>query len=116
AKVVAGVPGVKTVSPMSYGEARFAGADSPFSSVDPRTVEDVVKLDVSSGSAKDLGDDGVLVSKTVATAHGWKVSNSVTAEFVATGKQSFHVVGIFDREDGFVESPFVISLAAQQAN
>jgi putative ABC transport system permease protein len=116
AKIVAGVPGVKTVSPMSYGEARFAGAGSQYSSVDPATVEDVVKLDLSSGSAKDLGDDGVLVAKSTAALHGWKVGDSVPAEFVATGKQRFHVVGIFDREDGFVESPFVISLAAQKAN
>ena len=59
---------------------------------------------------------GVLVAKSAAKAHGWKVGDSVTAEFVATGKQTLHVVGIFDREDGFLENSYVISLAAQEAN
>lgn len=116
AKVVAGVPGVKEVSPMGFGEARFDGAGNTYSSVDPATIEDVVKLDLSSGSAKDLGEDGVLVSKSVAQAHGWKVGDSITAEFVATGKQSLRVAGIFDREDGFAESQYLISLATQEAN
>ena len=114
--VVAGVPGVKAVSPTGWGEARFAGTGSPFASVDPATIADVVKLDVSSGSAKDLGDDGLLVGKSVAKQHGWKVGDSVTAEFVATGKQTLHVVGIFDREDGFLENSYVVSLANQEAN
>jgi putative ABC transport system permease protein len=115
-KVVAGVPGVSAVSPTGWGEARFAGSGSPYASVDPATIADVVKLDVSSGSAKDLGDDGVLVAKSTATAHGWKVGDSVPTEFAATGKQNLHVVGIFDREDGFLESSYVISLANQEAN
>jgi putative ABC transport system permease protein len=116
AKVASQVPGVKTVSPTGYGEARFAGEGTQYASVDPATIGDVVRLDLSSGSAKTLGTDGVLVAKSVATAHGWQVGDPVTAEFAATGKQLLHVVGIFDREDGFLESPYVISLATQDAN
>ncbi len=37
-----------------------------------------MNLDVSPGSVADLGDDGVMVSKTAATAHGWKVGDPVT--------------------------------------
>jgi putative ABC transport system permease protein len=116
AKVASQVPGVKTVSPTGYGEARFAGVGTQYASVDPATIGDVVQLDLSAGSAKALGNDGVLVAKSVATAHGWHVGDPVAAEFAATGKQSLHVVGIFDREDGFLESSYVISLATQEAN
>ena len=37
---VAAVAGVETVSATGWGEARFAGADSSYSSVDPATVAD----------------------------------------------------------------------------
>jgi putative ABC transport system permease protein len=116
AHIVSRVPGVKTVSPTSYGEARFAGDGTEFSSVDPATIEDVVKLDMSSGSAKRLGTDGVLVAKSTARAHGWKVGDTVPTQFAATGTNNLHVVGIFDQEGGFLESTYVVSLATQQAN
>jgi putative ABC transport system permease protein len=116
AKVVARVPGVETVSPTSFGEARFAGDGTEYSSVDPATIEDVVKLNLSAGSAKNLGTDGLLVAKSTARQHGWQVGDTVPTEFAATGKQNLHVVGIFDQEDGFLESPYVVSLATQQAN
>jgi putative ABC transport system permease protein len=116
AKIVSGVPGVKTVSPTSWGEARFAGDGTEYTSVDPATIEDVVKLDLSSGSAKNLGTDGIMIAKSTANEHGWKVGDLVPTEFAATGKKNLHVVGIFDQEGGFLESRYVVSLATQEAN
>ena len=77
---------MKLVSPTGFGEARIAGATTFYSSVDPATAEAALDLDVSSGSASDLGDDGVLVKKKVAKAHGWQVGDTVPAEFAQTGK------------------------------
>ncbi|MGZ4609591.1 MAG: ABC transporter permease [Actinomycetes bacterium] len=114
-KAVAAVPGVDTVSPTGFGEARFAGVGTSYSSVDPATVERVLKLDISSGSAKTLGTDGVLVSTKVATAHRWKVGDLVPAEFASTGKHSFRVAGIFGNK-GYLDGDYIISIAAQEAN
>jgi putative ABC transport system permease protein len=114
-KAAAAVPGVALVSPTGFGEARIAGATTFYSSVDPATAEAALDLDVSSGSASDLGSDGVLVKKKVARAHGWQVGDTVPAEFAETGKQSLRVVGIYDRTGGFIESDFVLGMAAQEA-
>jgi putative ABC transport system permease protein len=67
-KKAAEVPGVRIVSQTGWGQARIAGGDQTFSSVDPATVDDALVLDVSAGSAGDLGTDGLLVAKATATS------------------------------------------------
>ena len=57
-----------------------------------------MNLDVSQGSVGDLGKDGVVVSKTAAATHGWKLGDPITAEFAATGKHRLHVVGHLRRQ------------------
>ena len=109
------VPGVDIVSPAGTGEARFDGATASYSWVDPATVEEAIKLKVSKGTAKDLGDDGILVSKKAATAHGWSLGDAVPVEFAATGAQELRVVGIFGSKD-FLVGDYLISLATQQAS
>jgi len=112
-KAAAEVPGVRTVSPTGWGQARIAGGSATFSSVDPATVEDALILDVSSGRARDLGTDGLLVGRSTADGHGWKVGDTVPVEFPATGTKQFRVAGIFDRK-GFIDTPYVMSLAAHE--
>jgi putative ABC transport system permease protein len=114
-KAVAHVPGVATVSATGFGQARFAGAGSNYASVDPATVEKVLDLDISSGRAADLGTTGVMVQKSIAESHHWKVGSVVPAEFAATGKQNLHVVAIYDRKAGFVDSDYILSIATQKA-
>jgi putative ABC transport system permease protein len=114
AKVVATVPGVKAVSPVSVGQARFNGGDQYYSSIDPATAGQLLDLQVSAGSIRATGENGVLVRKKVATANGLKVGDIVPAEFAATGKHNLVVTGIFDRTASFV-SDYVISLAGQDA-
>ncbi|MGH8970566.1 MAG: FtsX-like permease family protein, partial [Actinomycetes bacterium] len=114
-KVVAGVEGVDVASPTSFGEARFDGAGSFYSSVDPATVEDVLNLEVTSGAAKDLGDDGVLVATETAKANGWKVGDTVPVEFASTGKQELQVRGVFDNKE-YLDSNYLISQATHEAN
>jgi putative ABC transport system permease protein len=115
ATAVADVPGVHTVSSAGYGTARFNGESGSYSSVDPATVEQALKLDISAGTAKDLGTSGVLVSKKAAKANSWHVGATVPTEFAATGKQDLRVVGIFGNK-GYLGADYVISLATQQAN
>jgi putative ABC transport system permease protein len=111
---VQGVDGVDVVSANGWGQARFAGDDSSYSAVDPATAEDVMNLEVSSGSVADLGRDGVVVAKSAATREGWELGDEVTAEFAASGKHPLRIVGIYDGK-GWIGDDFVLSIAEQNA-
>ncbi len=113
-RAVKAVPGVDQVSANGWGQARFANADSSFSSVDPATAEEVMNLHVSQGAVSDLGKDGVVVAKSAATAHGWKLGDPVTAEFAESGKHRLHVVGIYDGK-GWIGDDFILSIGEQNA-
>lgn len=112
-QVVAGVPGVETISPTGFGPARFAGQNSSYDSIDPATVNALLNLDISAGSAVDLGTGEVLVAKPAADKNHWRLGDIVSSEFAATGKHDLRIAGIFDRTDGFLNSDYVISIAAQ---
>jgi putative ABC transport system permease protein len=114
-KAVAAVSGVDAVSMLGFGEARFAGSTTTYSSVDPATVDRLVDLQVSTGRTSNLGDSAVMVRKDVAESHGWKVGDQVRAEFAATGKHELSIAAIFDRKDGFIDSDYLLSLSGAVA-
>ncbi|GAB2613439.1 ABC transporter permease [Kribbella endophytica] len=111
---VAAVPGVGLVAAAGWGEARFDGVDSSYSAVDPATAAGGLNLGVTAGSVSALGTDGVVVSQSAATAHGWKVGDVVHSEFAATGKHDLRVVGVYGTK-GWIGDDFIISIAAQTA-
>ena len=113
-EAVAAVEGVEEISASGWGQARFDGSDSSYSSIDPATAGGLMSLDLSHGSLADLGDDGVVVSKSIATTNGWKLGDTVEADFAATGKHDLHVVGIYESK-GWITDNFIVSLEAQNA-
>jgi putative ABC transport system permease protein len=113
-EAVTGVEGVAEISASGWGQARFDGADSSYSAVDPATAGDLMSLDLSHGSLAELGQDGVVVSKGTATTSGLKLGDTVEADFAATGKHELHVVGIFDSK-GWITDNYILSLAGQNA-
>jgi putative ABC transport system permease protein len=113
-RAVRSVSGVDVVSPTGYGEARFAGQRSSFSAVDPASATQLLQLRVSKGSVADLGLDGVMVSRSAATAHGWKLGDIVSTEFAAGGKHPLRVRAVYDGK-GFVSDDFVLSNEEQTA-
>jgi putative ABC transport system permease protein len=113
-KAVKEVPGVETVASSGWGQARFEGADSSYSAVDPATAEKLMNLDIADGSMADLGRNGVVVSKAKAKAMGWHVGDTVRAQFAATGKHQLEVVGIYASK-GWIADDFVLSIAQQNA-
>jgi putative ABC transport system permease protein len=106
--------GVETVSGSGWGQARFNGEETTYSAVDPATAGDLMSMDVKEGSISDLGENTVVVSKSMATSEGWKLGDTVNAEFASTGKHKLEVVGIYDSK-GWITDNFVISLAQQNA-
>ena len=111
---VQAVDGVDKVSAGGWGQARFDNGDTSYSAIDPATAEEVMNLDVSQGSLADLGEDGVMVSKKIATAKGWKLGDVIPAEFAVSGKHQLHIVAIYDGK-GWITDNFVISIDQQNA-
>src|SRR5215207_4563923 len=112
--VVKSVPGVGAVAASGWGEARFDGADSTYSAVDPATAVDGLNLGLTAGSVAALGTNGVVVAQSAATSHGWKLGDVIHSEFAATGKHDLRVVGIYNTK-GWIGDDFIISIAAQTA-
>jgi putative ABC transport system permease protein len=108
------VEGVDEVSANGWGQARFEGSDSSFSAVDPANAEEVMNLHVSKGSVADLGSDGVVVAKSAATEHGWKLGDTVTAEFAESGKHALRIVGVYDGK-GWIGDDYILSIEQQRA-
>jgi putative ABC transport system permease protein len=111
---VANTDGVDKVSATGWGMARFDGQDTGYSSIDPDTAAEVLNVGVTQGSLADLGPDDVMVTKSAATAHGWKVGDTVTSEFAETGTHQLHVAAIY-KGKGWISDDFVVSRAAQDA-
>jgi putative ABC transport system permease protein len=108
------VPGVEEVSANGFGLARFDGRDAGYGSLDPTNAEAVMNLDLSQGTVADLGANGVVVSQSAATKHGWKVGDTLTAEFAESGRHRLHVVGVYDGK-GWFSDDFLLSLDEQTA-
>ncbi|MFF4603069.1 ABC transporter permease [Streptomyces sp. NPDC001339] len=67
---VADTSGVRTASAVADSTLFVGGKVRELSGVDPDTVNDVMKLDFVSGSAKDLGPGRIAVSSTLAREQG----------------------------------------------
>jgi putative ABC transport system permease protein len=110
---VRGADGVDEVSANGWGEARFEGAESGYSAIDPTNAEEILNLNVSQGSLAELGTDGVMVSEDAAAKHGWSLGSPVAAEFAESGKQVLQVSAIYEGK-GWISDDFVVSRAAQE--
>ncbi|MFC7308121.1 ABC transporter permease [Streptomyces monticola] len=76
---VADTPGVRTASPVTDAAVFIGGGAREISGVDSATVDDVMKLDFVSGSAKDIGPGRIALSSTVAREHGVSTGDRIDA-------------------------------------
>jgi len=108
------VPGVDQISASGWGEAVFDGTPSSYSAVDPTNAEQVMGLDVSSGSLQALDEGSVVVAQDAAAANGWALGDTVTVEFAASGEHALRIVGVYGGS-GWLTDDFLLSVDAQQA-
>ena len=106
------VAGVDEVSANGWGLARFEGVDASYSALDPSNADEVTNLDLSEGAVADLGENGVVVSRSAATDHGWQLGDTVTAVFAETGRHRLEVVGVYDGK-GWFSDDYLLSLDEQ---
>ncbi|TSB32571.1 ABC transporter permease [Streptomyces benahoarensis] len=87
---VADVPGVRTASAVADSTLSAGPLVKTVSGVDPKTVDDVLKLHFLSGSVKDLGPGKLAVSHSFARDH-----------HVTTGEQIKVSIGPGDRDEPY---------------
>ncbi|MGW2364700.1 ABC transporter permease [Streptomyces sp. NPDC001667] len=79
AQRVAATPGVRTATAVADSTLFIGGSVREISGVDPATVKDVMKLDLTSGSLADLRPGRIALSGTVAREHGVRAGDEVNA-------------------------------------
>ena len=90
------LPEVSVASPFRFGE--WKGDDErtrTFLAVDPDTIDEVLNLEMESGSTADLADGGVLLRDVEAELRGVTTGDDLTMVFGNTGEQTVRIDGVF---------------------
>jgi putative ABC transport system permease protein len=106
---ISGIPGVDAVSAFRQAGFRVGGSTEFLTGVDPATVDQVANLDPSPGALEALGRGEVLVFEDNMADQGWKVGDSIPAQFPAEGDAPLTIGGTF-AENSVVGGNFVVSL------
>jgi putative ABC transport system permease protein len=117
AEITAGLaqrPEFETVAGLRFGQAQVAGGKAGLTAADPAQLENVVDLDVTSGSVADLGAGSVLVHRDVAAANDWALGDTITMTFARVGEQHVTVAGTF-AEKRLLGTDYVVALADHDA-
>ncbi|MCU0313058.1 MAG: ABC transporter permease [Solirubrobacteraceae bacterium] len=100
------VDGVEAVSALGSSQARIRGIDGDqgVTGVDPATLEDLWRVQISEGppdAVAQLARPGTtLVRQTFADDHGTEVGDTLVARTPVRGAETLRVVGILDDEAG----------------
>lgn len=109
AAALAAVPGVEQVTQVRTTDATVAGSGHQnVDGIDQAAIGSFASLGVSAGSVASLARGMLLVSKAVATAHGWQVGDAVRVGFGSYGVSTLRIGGIF--ADTGPLSSYLISL------
>ncbi|MFB6617646.1 ABC transporter permease [Streptomyces sp. NPDC085524] len=93
---VGGTSGVRTAAAVADSTLFAGGHVREISGVDPAGLDGVLKLDFTSGSAKDLGPGRIAVSATVAKEHGLSAGGHLNARMGRAQEfRQYAVVGVY---------------------
>lgn len=92
---VEGVKGVGSVTRLRTAESRTSEGRAFLTAADPRTLPDVLRLDLLAGSLADLRGDTLLVGEQKAREDGLAVGDKIRFRF-PSGARELRVVGIHD--------------------
>jgi putative ABC transport system permease protein len=98
-------PEVSTALGLGNADFRIDGKRANATVADPRSLDQVIDLDVTTGSVADLRADQVAVSTDEATTRSWQVGTAVPLTFLDGETQQFTVGAIYgmaDLVDGIV--------------
>jgi putative ABC transport system permease protein len=94
AKAVAGVQGVRDVSPMRFSQGKLAGKDVQVTGIDPASFSTLYNVTHGSDKLKALPPDGVVVAKGYADDHDIKAGQRLQVRTPTTRTVSLRVTGI----------------------
>ncbi|UQX01893.1 FtsX-like permease family protein [Streptomyces sp. RerS4] len=97
ARRVAAVPGVRTATAVTDSTLVTGGLVRELAGVDPAALDQVMRLDFVSGSAKDLGPGRIAVSRTLARAHGVSAGDRLDTRMGREQEpRPYTVVGVYE--------------------
>ena len=99
AERVAATPGVALATSVTAAPALVDGEQLAVTGVDPRTITEVVPLELTGGDLSGLARGGVVVDDKTAAAHGWTTDSRVTMGLPAV-TTTVPVVGIYRADLG----------------
>jgi putative ABC transport system permease protein len=89
---------VQAAAGLRVGVGTADGASTLFLGIDPARMQQVIKIEVTSGSLDALGLDGVAISKKTADDDHLGVGDTIRAHFLTGGDAQLVVRGVFDTE------------------
>jgi len=107
-------PAFSTVEEFRQGVFGVNGSAQQMIGTDPSMLPQVENVKMQAGSLAGLHDGDVLVYKTVAEDHHWRLGQIITAQFARTGKQPLRIVGIFGDNRGLAN--YVVTLGTFERN
>ena len=108
------LPETGAVSPLRQTVAAVDGHAVDVSGTNTATIEQVYDGKVVAGHLADVGAGDVAVRQDVARAHAWKLGDTATITFPATGPQRLTIHAIYKTKDPL--GPYSVSLATFNAN
>ncbi len=112
---LAAVPGVAATSPVRTDKARLGSSTIVLTAVDGQTVDQLLKIDVKSGSLSSLNQGQLMVEKNTARDKGWKVGTPVHLQFAKTGDQTLILGGTYT-SNPLIGTNYLISTKVFEAN
>ncbi len=100
--------GVESVTRLRYAVGEYDGQGQGLTGVDPATLEDVMKIQMVEGSATDLEDGTVLVSRGKAEDDNLEVGGTVEYQ-MPTGTKHYEIVGVYE-DNPVLSYPFTTTL------
>jgi putative ABC transport system permease protein len=114
AAAVSRLPQVSTAAGIQVTQVSIQKKTTYLVSGDPRTVDQLVNLDVKSGHMSSMSPDGIAVSTQVAGDRHLHLGSPVTVVFPETGPKVFHVQAVYGART--VAGDYVLPTAAVWAN
>jgi putative ABC transport system permease protein len=96
---VAALPEVSAATGLRTGAAQVNGTDRDVVVIDPKTIESVFNLGVTTGSLESMTPTQLAVSNQYAKDHKWTLGQPVEVRFVDGATETFTVGATFENRD-----------------
>jgi putative ABC transport system permease protein len=116
---VSQLPAVGAATPLRLGKVDVGSRDEVVMAVDPTAIDQMLDLDVSSGSIGNIAGGGIMIPRNEAERYDTGVGGSIRLTFPRTGPIDIPVVAVYERfqfTGGFPVPLGVMSISAHEGN